>query len=218
VSAVIPVKRLDRALGRLSGVLPREARRELQEAMLTDVLAACAGARRMREVIVVTADPHARAMARAHGARWLPDHAPPRGMNAAVSVGLAAARGAALVLTADLPLVRADDLDQVVEAAPAAPGVCLVASAAGTGTNAMLIRPPEALVPRLGPDSLARHLAQAERRGLRVALIQHPRIGLDVDTPDDLVALWAAGPTGATRAVLARIGVADLARASAQPA
>ena len=66
------------------------------------------------------------------------------------------------MLTADLPLARPDDIDAII-AAPlgAGPSAVLVPSADGTGTNAMLLRPPAALRPRLGPDSLARHRAQA---------------------------------------------------------
>ena len=43
VGAVVPVKRLGYALGRLSRVLDRGERRVLQSAMLGDVLAALAG-------------------------------------------------------------------------------------------------------------------------------------------------------------------------------
>lgn len=215
--AVVPVKRLDRALGRLAPALPRAARRELQEAMLEDVLAACRAARRLTGVIVVTADPAAAALAGAAGARVLADHRPPRGMNPAVEVGLAAARGTALVLTADLPLLAGEDLDALLAAVPAGGGAALGASAAGTGTNAMAMRPPGALSPELGPDSLARHLAQAARRGVPVAVVRRPRVGLDVDTPDDLLALWAAGPGGATGAVLAARGIPALLRAPATP-
>ena len=65
--------------------------------------------------------------------------------------------GAALVLTADLPLLHPDDIDAIVAAGSAERSVLIVPSHEGTGTNAMLLRPPQALAPRLGPDSLARH-------------------------------------------------------------
>ena len=48
VWAVIPVKPLRGALRRLRPALDARMRRELQVAMLTDVLTACAGARRWR--------------------------------------------------------------------------------------------------------------------------------------------------------------------------
>ena len=214
VWAVIPVKPLRGALRRLTSALDAPVRRQLQVAMLTDVLGACAGARDLAGVMVVPSDPDAAAMARATaGARVVPDHEPPRGMNAAVARGLVAvaAEGAdaALVLTADLPLARPDDLAAIVAAGPARPSAVFVPSADGTGTNAMLIRPPSALAPRLGPDSYARHTTQAARRGLATSRLDLPRLALDIDTPADLTALVARGATCATAAVCARLRITD---------
>lgn len=216
--AVIPVKPLRGALRRLTPALEAPVRRELQVAMLTDVLGACAGAAGLAGVMVVTSDPEAREMAeRIAGARVVPDHDPPRGMNAAVVRGLvaiAAARAeAALVLTADLPLAQSEDIAQILAAAPPGPSAVLVPSWDGTGTNAMLLQPPAALSPRLGPDSLARHRAQAKGRGVTVALEQLPRLALDIDTPRDLAALMAGGGTGATLEACARLAMAELLEA-----
>ena len=213
--AVLPVKPLRGALRRLTPALDAPVRRELQVAMLTDVLAAAAGARELAGVWVVTCDPAARGMAEAiAGARVVPDHDPPRGMNAAVVRGLeaVAAAGAdgALVLTADLPLARPEDLDAVVFAAPAGSSATIAPSWDGTGTNAMLLRPPAALTPRLGVDSLARHLAQAARRGVPVTRVDLPALALDIDTPRDLAELMARGGGGATLDACARLEIAGL--------
>jgi 2-phospho-L-lactate/phosphoenolpyruvate guanylyltransferase len=212
--AVIPVKRLRGALRRLAGALPAPVRRELQMAMLDDVLGACAATDALAGVVVVTSDPDAAALARARaGAAVLPDHEPPRGMNAAVVRGLEAAgrsgAGAALVLTADLPLAGAADLEAILAAAGPGPSALLVPSRHGTGTNAMLLAPPGALEPQLGPDSLARHLAQAARRGVAARLLERPALALDVDTPRDLADLLATGTPCATRAACLRLEVGE---------
>lgn len=214
VWAVIPVKPLRGALRRLTSALEAPVRRELQVAMLTDVLTACAGARDLAGVLVVTSDPDAAALARAiAGAQVVPDHDPPRGMNAAVARGLAAVADAgaeaALVLTADLPLARPEDLAAIVAAGPSGPSALLVPSADGTGTNAMLLRPPGVLEPRLGPDSYARHTGQARRRGVVSARLALPRIALDIDTPADLTTLVAGGGVGETLAVCARLRIVE---------
>ena len=214
VWAVIPVKPLRGALRRLTSALEAPVRRELQVAMLTDVLGACAGAGDLAGVLMVTSDPDAAALGAAiAGARVVPDHDPPRGMNAAVARGLVAVAAehadAALVLTADLPLARPEDIAAIIAAGPATPSALLVPSADGTGTNAMLLRPPAALAPRLGPDSYARHTVQAARRGLPVTRLELPRLALDIDTPADLTTLVGTGTACATLEVCGRLRITE---------
>ena len=212
--AVVPAKRLSGALRRLAPALPRPVRRDLQVAMLEDVFAACAGAPGLAGLLVVTSDPEVAAQARRlAGAEVIADHDPPRGMNGAVGRGLGwaeeAGAGAALVLTADLPLIRPDDVAAVLSAARPGPSAVLVPSLDGTGTNAMLLRPPRAIAPRLGPGSLARHLGQAAHRGVAGERLERPRVALDIDTPRDLAALIARGDDCATTAACARLRVAE---------
>jgi 2-phospho-L-lactate guanylyltransferase len=194
ILAVIPVKPLGRALGRLSAVLTRPERRELQAAMLMDLLDACSSCAVLDGILVVTSDPAAAELAAGYGATVLADHDPPQGINPAVAVGQAHAAAvghdAVLVLTADLPLVEAEDLAAAVAAAPpGVPAVLLVPSRHGTGTNAILITPPSLIPTRLGPDSRARHRAEAATAGAAIAEIDLPWVGLDIDTPDDLAVL-----------------------------
>jgi 2-phospho-L-lactate guanylyltransferase len=211
---VIPVKRLGGALRRLAPALEAPVRRELQVAMLRDVLSACAAAPGLAGVLVVTSDSEAAELARARaGARVIPDHHPPRGMNGAVGRGLGAladaGAAAALVLTADLPLAGPDDIAAILAAALPGPSAVLVPSHEGTGTNAMLLRPPDAIAPRLGPDSLARHLAEAARAGVAVCRLERPGLALDIDTPRDLAALVAGGAVCATTTACARLEIAE---------
>ena len=82
----------------------------------------------------------------------------------------------------------------------------------------MLLRPPAALTPRLGVDSLARHLHQAARRGVTVARVDRPNLALDIDTPRDLAELIARGGGGATLEACARLDIAGLLLAAGSPA
>lgn len=207
---VIPVKRLPGALRRLGRVLAPPERGLLQEAMLRDMLAACAAADGVDDVLVVTSDDTAARRAAEAGARVAADHHPPRGMNAAVAIGQAdAARHGrrALVLTADLALVRPDDVAAVVAQPCPAPGVVLVPSHAGTGTNALLIDPPAALRTRLGRDSRTLHRAAAAAAGCAYAEMEVPRMALDIDTPADLRRMAALGPPTHTRRVCEDLGL-----------
>lgn len=216
VGAVVPVKRLGYALERLAGALDRSERRVLQSAMLGDVLAALAGSTRLGEIVVVTSDQRARAVAESVGARTVPDHDPPKGINAAVSLGVEALDArCALVVVSDLPLITAADVDHLIGAAPDGDAVVLARSEDGTGTNAMLITPPGAVMPELGPDSLARHLSQASAAGIAAEVVHHPGIALDVDTPHDLAELLRREPEGATGRALARLGLVHGLRGAA---
>ncbi|MGI9539217.1 MAG: 2-phospho-L-lactate guanylyltransferase [Miltoncostaeaceae bacterium] len=206
--AVVPVKPMATALGRLADVLDPGERHALQGAMLHDVLLACEEAAYVAATVVVTSDPAAEAVTRALGAAPVADHVPPRGMNEAVNQGLRAAKrwraDTALVLTADLPLIRSADLDRI-GAHPGNAAVVLAPSRDGTGTNAMLLRPPSAIEPALGPDSLARHIGRAMDRGLPWDTVALPSVALDIDTPDDLAALRAEGAGTCAGEVLASI-------------
>lgn len=208
---VIPVKRLSGALRRLGVVLSPSERALLQEAMLRDMLTACRSASGIAGVLVVSSDETAQRRADEAGARHLPDHDPPRGINAAVAIGQADARSRghrALVLTADLPLVRTADVDALAAHDTGGRGMVLVPSHTGDGTNALLIDPADAVATLLGEDSRARHLAVARREG--IPLIEHamPTIGLDVDTPADLRAMLDRGAPAHTLAICRSLDLA----------
>lgn len=198
--AVIPVKRLGFALRRLSRVLAPDDRRDLQIAMLEDVLAACRDAERLDGIVVVTEDLDAAMLAQDSGAAAVPDHSPPRGMNAAVEIGLETVdehhADAALILVSDLALASGTAIDAVIEAAPRGRGAVLVPSRDGTGTNAFLLEPPKALTPQLGRDSRAKHNALARERELPLVELAVPELGLDIDTASDLADLGRSSSQG----------------------
>jgi len=71
--------------------------------------------------------------------------------------------------------------------------VILVPSRDGTGTNAILRRPPDIFPSQFGPGSFARHLAAARAAGISWRILENPRIALDLDDPDDLAICRQAG-------------------------
>lgn len=211
---VIPVKPLNAALRRLAGVLDAPERRALQAAMLSDVLAAATAF--SRTTVVVTADPLVAALARERGAVVAPDRDPPAGINAAVTRGvLAVAANAVLILMGDLPCATEADLRRIATSAPAGRGVTLAMSGDGTGTNAMMVSPPDLIPPSFGAGSLARHLAAAEAAAADCTVVTAPGLMLDIDTPDDLATLVRAGGNSATIVLCVELGFVErLAAAS----
>ena len=194
--AVLPVKRYAAAKQRLDGPLGAEARGALAEAMLRDVLAALPRVRRLEGVVVVTGEPRAAALAVQAGADVI-DEGEPRGHSAAALIGVAEAGRRrcerALLVPGDCPALEPGEVDELLDRAPPdAPGVTIVPDRHGTGTNALLISPPDAIAPAFGPGSCRRHRALAEAAGAAVAVMSVPSLALDLDTPEDVGALRAA--------------------------
>jgi len=67
--------------------------------------------------------------------------------------------------------------------------VVIVPDRRRSGTNALYLRPPSRITPRFGRESFAAHRRAAGTAG-RVLSIA--RLGLDIDTPSDLIALRRA--------------------------
>ena len=70
--------------------------------------------------------------------------------------------------------------------------VAIVPDRHGTGTNALLLAPPDVIAPSFGPGSFDRHVAAARDAGVEYAVARISALMFDVDTPDDLADLSAA--------------------------
>ncbi len=207
VWAVVVARLGPTAKSRLAPALVVEERSALAVAMLLDVLQACADAA-LGGTVAVIEKPDLLPTGGAAGAFVLLD--PRRGLNAAVQIGLHAAvgagAGAAIVLPGDVPLVGPDDLFALLAATRDAGRAVVVATdRAGTGTNALLLRPAPVIPPSFGPGSAARHLAAGLETGAVARRVERPRLALDVDTPADLAELGLRRPGGATGAMLRRL-------------
>jgi 2-phospho-L-lactate guanylyltransferase len=190
-TAVLPVKRFDAAKQRLAAGIDAERRRELAAAMVADVLEAIGQSRAVERVILVTGEPAAQELAAAAGAEVVPDPADAGHVPAALAgIARAQADGAAavLLLAGDCPLLEPRELDRLLTGVPA-PYVGVVPDRHGSGTNALLLCPPDAIEPSFGEGSCARHVALAREAGVPFSVEELPSLGLDLDTPADVIAL-----------------------------
>ena len=190
-TAVLPVKRFEAAKQRLAAGVDDQRRRQLVEAMVADVLEAIGRARTIERTIVVTGDPIAQELAAEAGAEVVPDPADAGHIEAAqAGIVRAEAEGARCVvlLPGDCPLLDPRELDRLLTGVPDH-YVGIVPDRHGPGTNALVLSPPDAIVPSFGEGSCARHVAAARQAGIPFEVEKLATLGLDLDTPADIVAL-----------------------------
>jgi len=202
--ALIPMKELADAKMRLADVLDRDARAELALAMLTDVIEACRASARFDVIAVVSSDSEVFWHARELGAKPLAEPATLSGLNDGLTfaqryLARRVAVAELVILPADIPLVRPDDVRAIVDALGARNGRAVIVRARDNGTNALAMRPPEALPMRFGRNSADAHLSAARDAGVEVVELANEGLAFDVDAPEDLEAL-ASLPVGAATA------------------
>jgi 2-phospho-L-lactate/phosphoenolpyruvate guanylyltransferase len=178
-------------------VLDQPSRTRLAQAMLEDVLDAVGewdnqSRNRSKEsgtqVALVTSDPFAVTLATRHGFTIIPDPDNP-GETGAIEMAtrVCMERGSdfTLVIPADIPLIQAWELQEIMKQAPTE-GSVLVPAADGRGSNAVFRRPADLFPLRFGNDSFKPHHAAAQATGKPCVVLQLPGIAVDVDNPSDL--------------------------------
>ena len=214
---LVPVKNLSSAKQRLAGILDQPSRTALAQAMLYDVLTTLDRWDNRPQVAVVTSDPFATNLATEYRFEIIPDSDNP-GETGAIEMAtrICVERGvkSTLVIPADIPLIEAWELEEILKKAPAE-GSVLVPAGDGRGTNAAFRCPANLFPLRFGNDSFKPHRAAAEASGKPCVVLSLPGIAVDVDNPPDLEELLAApGETRAQRFAreCARVAAADSPR------
>jgi 2-phospho-L-lactate guanylyltransferase len=189
IYCLIPAKPHTEAKSRLNPLLTAAQRIELSRWLLrrtVDLAREVVG-----RVVVVSRDPAVLSEAEALGAWGLLEASP--GLNPALTQAarFAQGRGAGglLVLPTDLPRLTASDLEEILALAAPPPALVIAPCRHGTGTNALLLRPPGIIPFAFGPDSFAAHSAAARAAGIEPLVYRAETIALDLDTPED----WRLG-------------------------
>jgi len=187
---IVPHRGLEAAKTRLAPTLDPEERVMLASQLLQRVLRV---AREVcDDVVVISPSRPLAEIVEASGARLVAQ----RGMG--LNEGLDQARAEALaqgvdtllILHGDLPNLRPEDIQTLWGALPDdGPGVAIAPDRAGTGTNALALRPPDVIRFRFGIGSFAEHAAEIERAGVPAVAVNRGGLAFDLDTPADL-ARW----------------------------
>jgi 2-phospho-L-lactate guanylyltransferase len=191
--AVLPIKSLPEAKHRLAEELSPGPRRALVEAMFSDVLVALRRTASLDGMLVVSSDHNAQEIGAGYGAMVLDDKQRGHSEAASLAIDSALEDGVEreLLVPGDCPLLDPAELDALL-ARPAPPrSALIVPDRHGTGTNALLLSPPDSLTPAFGPGSCRRHVEHARLAGTESEVVDVRSLALDIDTPEDLQELIA---------------------------
>ena len=188
---IVPHRGLEAAKTRLATSLSPDERMFLASQLLQRVLKVCREV--TDDVVVITPSRPLREIVEPSGSRMVVQ----RGMG--LNEGLEQARfdavvenvGTLAILHGDLPNVRAADIDVLIGALPSdgSAGVAIAPDRAGTGTNGLVLRPPNVIKFRFGVGSFAKHVAEVQTAGVPLVAVNRAGLAFDLDTPEDL-ARW----------------------------
>ncbi len=192
VAAVIPVKPLVEGKSRLASVLTDEQRVILNKNLYRHVLKTVIATPAINDVLVISSDEEVLTLAEEAGA-----HAIPEGENSNLNAALEIARkagtilgaSALLVVPADLVTLKTSDLTAILSTAERSntvESIVIAPDANHQGTNALFLRPVDAIAFSFGENSFETHRKTAEEAGCRIAIVERPNLSFDVDEPDDL--------------------------------
>lgn len=187
--AIVPVKPLRRGKSRLAGTLSEDERAELNRRLLQRTIQTLTNLNEIEQVLVVSRDSSALALARDMGARTVQEDGAPAlntALKRATVVAQVYASRGVLVVPADLPLLNRDDVAALLARSTNPPVVVIAPDRHQKGTNALLLSPADIIEYDFGEGSFKRHCDRARKAGARLEVVNLPSLELDLDLPEDL--------------------------------
>nr|MDO8081482.1 2-phospho-L-lactate guanylyltransferase [Candidatus Freyarchaeota archaeon] len=187
VYVIIPFKGLTESKSRLANEISEDLRKRLVVAMLSDVVSAVSSSKKVSHLIVVTSDREIESILPKNTTLLLEDR--PRGINQAIieateySINMNAE--ATLVIPADLPLIKPQDIDTIISKGKSKPTIILSPSLTG-GTNILYRSPPQIIEPKFGKNSFQAHLEESRKTNIEPEIYNSPRVSLDLDEIEDV--------------------------------
>lgn len=180
-TAILPLKLSEDRKSRLAPVLSLGERRDLGDRTALHVITQLRAVAVIDTILMLSPRPVA---------EWAVKHVldQGRGLNAEPDSVVAGITGPILIIHGDLPLVAAEDISVLIDAADAS-GCAIAPDRHGLGTNALaLTKLPSDFTFAFGPDSFALH---KQRLGSTLALVKRDGLACDIDTQDDLAQAMA---------------------------
>lgn len=184
---LLPVKQFARSKQRLSGWLAAREREMLARVMFEDVWETLRLAFPPDRLLVISAEPEVVSRCRADRIRCRAEAEPlshSQSVIEATAWAMSLGVSSLLSVPIDTPAVKPEEIVKLSDLARRY-SVVVAPSANGTGTNALLRTPPDAIRPRFGPGSCALHVAEARSKGLSHLVFPVPSLAADIDTPEE---------------------------------
>lgn len=192
--ALVPLKSPATAKSRLSPVLNPVQRQRIFFAMARHVINVLLETPEVEQIVVVTASQAVHRFAEDLGITVM-ELTQDRGTTDACQTAIARLNGvlndAVLILPGDLPLATSEALSTLIRMTEAQSAVTIVPDRKGTGTNALVCRPPQVIPIAFGEGSLKRHIEAAAACGATLRVVHSPELEFDIDDASDLAQLRA---------------------------
>lgn len=187
--AIVPVKPLRWGKSRLAEILTQEERLDLNSQLLIHTIDTLRSIPEIEQILVVSRDQAALALARSNGARTVQEQGTPE-LNVALTRATLVAKKYAtrgvLIIPCDLPLITAEDIRAMLDKVGDPPVVVVAPDRRREGTNALLVCPVGLIEYEFGPGSFQKHCQRAVEAGARLEICELPSLALDMDIPEDL--------------------------------
>lgn len=187
-ATLLPVKQFSQSKQRLAGWLTPAEREDLARTMFEDVWETLRSWNGFGSLLVITAEPYVQSRCEREGVQCREEEeqvshsdSVARATQWAMDQGVQRL----LSLPIDTPAMNGEELTELAGHA-ASSDVVIVPSGDGTGTNALLRTPPDAIAPLFGPGSCQRHAEAAETAGRSHSIVRIPGLMADVDTPEEV--------------------------------
>ncbi|MET0988323.1 MAG: 7,8-didemethyl-8-hydroxy-5-deazariboflavin synthase CofG, partial [Steroidobacteraceae bacterium] len=180
--ALIPIKPRAQCKTRLASILTAAQREALTRELLAHVLATVRAAQGIDRIALISRERGDVA----EDVLLLEDRG--SDLNASLESGvdqaLAAGASTVLVLPADLPHLRSDDVEQLLAGARTA-GIAIAPDRHEQGTNALCFAAPARIRFQFGSGSFEQHCAHARASGREPVCVRTGGLGFDIDTAAD---------------------------------
>ncbi len=187
--AIVPVKPLRRGKSRLAEVISAEERADLNHYLLENTIQVLSAIEEIENILVISRDTEALALARELGARTVQENGHPElntTLARAVEIVKPYETCGVLIVPADLPRLNARDLKTILAHRAKPPVVAIAPDRKKESTNVLLVSPPGLIEFSYGPGSFEKHSQAARDAGARLEICDLPSLELDLDEPEDL--------------------------------